>query len=63
MNWNKLKKATISTIFELAVFTMIFACITGMGYIAMTFPLIEAIIIELVIFFCILIVCNILLES
>lgn len=51
MNWNKLKKAIISTIFELAVFTMIFACITGMGYIAMTFPLIEAIIIELVIFF------------
>lgn len=56
MDWNKLKRAIISAVFVLGIVTIIVACIAGMGYIAMTFPLIEAIIIELVILFCILVV-------
>lgn len=56
MDWNKLKKSILSAICVLGMVAIIVACIAGMGYIAMTFPLIEAIIIELVILFCILVV-------
>lgn len=56
MDWNKLKKSIISAIFVFGVVAIIVACIAGMGYIAMTFPLIEAIIIELIILFCLLVV-------
>ena len=46
MNWNKLKKSILSAICVLGIVTIIVTCIAGMGYIAMTFPLIEAIILE-----------------
>jgi hypothetical protein len=56
MDWNKLKKAILSAICVLGMVAIIVACITGMGYIAMTYPLTVAIIIEVFILFCILIV-------
>ena len=56
MDWNRLTKEIITAVFVFGRVTIIVACMAGMGYIAMTFPLIEAIIIELVILFCILIV-------
>lgn len=56
IDWDKLKKSIISAIFVFGVVTIIVACIAGIGYIAMTYPLIEAIIIELFILFCLLVV-------
>ena len=56
MNWNKLKKSILSAICVLGIVTIIVTCIAGMGYIAMTFPLIEAIILEVFIILYIIVV-------